>query len=254
MFKRIIERTADRYRILQSGIVEFVIGKDRRRFQIHAALAGSFPKEILQPSLNHEIDEVVFGRCCDFVYSGSYTVPEPISSPSGSNGDQLSNSKAIPQRSVGRWNPVNLTKNAFHPKKLPNIYDLILEQLDQKIVYDDLEVPNKDPAVSYADVFLSHAQVYRLGHRTDWVSLCALSLYRLTRSLARFTLFEERTGDIVGLLRFVFEESEDMKNMQDILLDYAAWNIEILMCDADFPQLLERVPSLEKAIFRSMWR
>ncbi|KAB8227898.1 uncharacterized protein BDW43DRAFT_304288 [Aspergillus alliaceus] len=161
-------------------IVEFVIGKDRRRFQIHAALAGLFPKEILQPPLNHEIDEI--------------------------------------------------------------------------IVHEGVEVPNTDPAVSYADVFLSHAQVYRLGHRTDWVSLCALSLYRLTRSLASFTLFEERTGDIIRLLSFVFEESEDMKNMQDMLLDYAAWNIEILLWDADFPQLLERIPLLENTIFRSMWR
>jgi hypothetical protein len=45
-----------------------------------------------------------------------------------------------------------------------------------------------------------------------------------------------------------------MENMQDILRDYAVWNLEILMQDAEFDQLLDRVPSLEKAIFRSMWK
>jgi hypothetical protein len=101
-------------------------------------------------------------------------------------------------------------------------------------------------------VFLSHAEDYRFAYAMDWDSLCALSLYRLIRSLASFTLFEERTGDIVKLLKFVFEENEDMHDMRDVLIHYAAWNVEILMRDADFPKLIDRVPSLEKAIFRAM--
>jgi hypothetical protein len=65
-------------------------------------------------------------------------------------------------------------------------------------LYEDIGALNTDPMVNYAGVFLNHAEVYRLGYRTDWVSLCALSLYRLIRSLASFTLFEERTGDTVS--------------------------------------------------------
>jgi hypothetical protein len=105
-------------------MVEFVIGKDGKRFSIHAALAKSFPEKLLESPLNSEIDEAVFGHCCEFVYSGDYSV---------------------------------------------------------------------------------------------------------------------------------FEDSEYMENMQDILRDYAAWNVEILMQNADFQRLLNRVPPLEKAIFRSMW-
>lgn len=238
---------------MQSGMVEFVVGKDRRRFSIHAALAGSFPKGVLQPPMNSEVDEVIFGRCCEFVYSGNYSVPLPISNPSGNDGDQPSNSKALPLGSVGRWDPGNLTRNIFHPTNLPSAYALIVERLDQAR-HEDGEDINTDPADNYAAFFLSHAEVYRFGYRTDWVSLCALSLYRLLHSLASFTLFKERTGDIVRLLRFVFEESEYMENMQDILRDYTAWNVEILMQDAGFQQLLDRVPPLEKAIFRSMWK
>ncbi|OJJ87696.1 uncharacterized protein ASPGLDRAFT_1505222 [Aspergillus glaucus CBS 516.65] len=47
----------------------------------------------------------------------------------------------------------------------------------------------------------------------NWGPLCDQSLYWLIRSLARFKLFKERTGDIVKLLKFVFEESEYMGNL-----------------------------------------
>ncbi|RHZ45040.1 uncharacterized protein CDV56_100457 [Aspergillus thermomutatus] len=207
--------------------------------QYIAALAGSFPKEIFQPPINEQVDEVVFGRCCEFVYSGDYSVPLPTANPCGDDGDQPRDSKALSRGSVRRWDPLNHRKNIFHPTKLPDIYAFIKEKLDKAPLDEDGEVPNTDPADNYAGVFLSHAEVYHFAYRTDWVSLCALSLYRLIHSLASFTLFDERTGDIVRLLKFVFEESEYMQNMQDMLVDYAAWNVEILMRDADFQQLLD---------------
>jgi hypothetical protein len=118
---------------------------------------------------------------------------------------------------------------------------------------EDGKVPNNDPADNYANVFLSHIEGYRFTYTTHWDSLCDLSLYQLIRSLASFTLFEERTGDVIKLMKFVFEETEGMHNLQDVLVHYAAWNMEVLMGDGDFRQLLDRVPSLEKAIFRAMW-
>ncbi|RHZ60736.1 uncharacterized protein CDV56_106670 [Aspergillus thermomutatus] len=234
---------------MQSGIVEFVIGKNRRRFSIHAALAGAFPKEIFQPPINGQIDEVVFGRCCEFVYSGDYSVPLPTADSCGDNGD----SQALSRGSARRWDPMNHQENIFHPTKLPDICAFIKKKLDKAPLNEDEEVPDNDPADNYAAFFLSHAEVYRFAYTTDWDPLCALSLYRLIRSLASFTLFEERTGDIVKLQKFVFEGNEDMDDMRDMLVHYAVWNVEILMRDADFRQLLDRVPSLEKAIFRAMW-
>jgi hypothetical protein len=231
--------------MLQSGIVEFVIGKDRKRLSIHAALARAFPQKILEPPLNSEIDEVVFGRCCEFVYSGDYSVPLPFDRPLKS---QMPSKNVLP-----RWNPASLTGNVFYPDKLRSMYAAISSRLGKELPCEERMV-NTDPRADYAEIFLSHAKVYRLGLRTDWVSLCAWSLYRLLHLLDNFTLFDERTGDIVQLLSFVFEDSEYMENMQDILQEYAVWNVEILIQDADFQQLLDRVPSLEKAIFRSMWK
>ncbi|KAF4772229.1 hypothetical protein HAV15_011214 [Penicillium sp. str.  len=56
---------------MESGIVLFVVGKDRKRFLIHK-------DEILRPPIVEDIDEVVFGRCCEFVYTGDYSAPSPI--------------------------------------------------------------------------------------------------------------------------------------------------------------------------------
>ncbi|GFF82365.1 hypothetical protein IFM47457_05779 [Aspergillus lentulus] len=92
---------------MQSRVVEFVIGKNRRRFSIHAALASVFLKGIFQPPINGQIDEVIFGHYCEFVYSGDYTVPLPAADPCGDNGDQTSNSQALSQGSTRQWDPMN---------------------------------------------------------------------------------------------------------------------------------------------------
>lgn len=40
-----------------------------------------------------------------------------------------------------------------------------------------------------------------------------------------------------------------MKDIQKLLCDYAAWNMEVLMHDAEFQKLLDAVPPWEKASF-----
>ncbi|KAF5862548.1 hypothetical protein ETB97_011545 [Aspergillus alliaceus] len=181
---------------MQSGVVQFVTGKNRRRFSIHAALAGVFPKEIFQPPINGQINEVVFGRCCEFVYSGDYSVPLLTAYPCGDDGDQTSDSQVLSRGSARRWDPMNHRGNLFHPTTLPDICAFIKEKLDKAPLDEDGEVPNNDPADNYADD-----------------SLCALLLYQRIRSLASFTLFKERTGDIVKPLKFVFEENEDVHDI-----------------------------------------
>ncbi|KAL4863708.1 hypothetical protein BDV12DRAFT_201839 [Aspergillus spectabilis] len=190
--------------LLQPGIVEFVIGKDQKRFSIHAALARSFPKKILEAPLNSEIDETVFGCCCEFVYSVDYSIPLPVSDPLESDSGHSTNSTTLSQVVQERWDPVNLPKDPFHPANPSVLKAAIGPRLDHEAFYED-GVVNTDPRADYANVFLCRAEVYRLDYRTDWVSLCAWSLHRLVHLLNNFTLFTERTGDIVQLLKFVFE-------------------------------------------------
>ncbi|KAJ0413233.1 hypothetical protein BJY00DRAFT_322296 [Aspergillus carlsbadensis] len=212
--------------LLQSGIVKFVISKDQKWFLIHVALARSFLKKILKAPLNSKINKRVFGHCCKFVYLGNYSIPLLVLDPLESSSIHSTNSKTLSQVVQERWDPVNLTKNVFHPSNLSVLNAAIAPRLDG--------VVNTDPRADYANIFLCHAEVYRLGYRTNWVSLCAWSLHHLVHLLDNFTLFMERTGDIVQLLEFMFKESKYIEDMQQILRDYAVWNVEILMQNADF--------------------
>ncbi|KAJ5467323.1 hypothetical protein N7475_005075 [Penicillium sp. IBT 31633x] len=245
--------------LIESGVVLFVVGKERKRFLIHTELASSFPSEILRPPICEEIDEEVFGRCCEFVYTGDYSVPSPIY---GGIGNQSST------ESVRRWDPVRLTWNLFHPGKFPIVCADLRERLGQvNPNYRANDVVSTDPKYSYADIFLCHTEMYCFASRTGWTALCYLSFYRLLGLLANFALCEEQTRDIVTLLKHVFKKFvsedfeclgdikfEDMGDIRKLVGDYALWNLEILMRDMDFQLLLENMPSLEKAFFRWMWK
>ncbi|OQE07899.1 hypothetical protein PENFLA_c148G04038 [Penicillium flavigenum] len=236
---------------MKSGIVLFVVGKDRKRFLIHEELASSFPSEILRPPIVEEIDEVVFGRCCEFVYTGDYSAPSPIYDGIG---------KQSLTESVRRWDPARLTWNFFHPEKFPIVCADLRELLGQvNPTYRANDESSTDPKYSYADIFLCHAEMYRFAFRTGWTALCYLSLNRLLGLLANFALCEERTGDIVILFKFVFEkidseETEGMGDIKKLVGDYVLWNLEILMRDMDFQLVLKEMPSLETAFFRRMWK
>ncbi|KAJ5678481.1 uncharacterized protein N7477_004114 [Penicillium maclennaniae] len=245
--------------LMESGVVLVFVGKDQKRFLIHTELASSFPVQILQPPIAEEFDEVVFGRCCEFVYTGDYSVPPPIY-------DGIRNQSAT--ESVRRWDPAGLSWNFFHPGKFPIVCADLRERLGQvNPNYRANDESSTDPKYSYADVFLCHAEIYSFASRTGWTALCHLSLYRLLGLLANFTLCEERTGDIVTLFKFTFEnvDSEEFESIGDIKFegmgdlkklmgDYAMWNLEILMQDMDFQLVLDKMPSLANAFFRWMWK
>ncbi|KAL3256746.1 hypothetical protein ABHI18_007351 [Aspergillus niger] len=206
--------------IMQSGTVGFIIGKSRKRFWIHNALTSHFPKKILNYPVNDEIYEVDFGRCCEFVYTGDYSIPLPTR-----ESHHIEQGKPA-WTPLKRWNPTQLSENISHSTSIDDYIAHLIEQLGcstwDKNERDGLTGPVND----YTE---------------------------LTRLLANFTISEDRTGDIVSLLRFVFVESEQMKDIQKLLCDYAAWNVEVLMHDSEFEKLLDAAPSLEKVIFRLMW-
>ncbi|KAJ5492689.1 hypothetical protein N7539_001435 [Penicillium diatomitis] len=247
------------YHSFMHSVVQFLVGKDRKRFLIHTELSSSIPSEILRPPIVEEIDEVVFGRFCEFVYSGDYSVPSPIY-------DGLGNQ--APTEPVRQWDPARLTWNFFHPENLPIVCADLRERLGQvNPKYRANDESTTNPKDSYADIFLCHAEMYRFASRTGWTALYHLTLYHLLQLLANFALCEERTRDIVTLFKFVFEEIdsefegigdingfEGRGNIKNLLGDYALWNLEILMRDADFQLVLDKMPSLKKGFFRWMWK
>lgn len=93
---------------MQSGTVEFIVGRNRKQFWIHNALTSHFPKKILNSPVNDEIDEVDFGRCCEFVYTGDYSIPLPTRESHFIEEDKPA------WTPLKRWNPTQLSENIFH--------------------------------------------------------------------------------------------------------------------------------------------
>ncbi|KAJ6163864.1 hypothetical protein N7497_003843, partial [Penicillium chrysogenum] len=234
---------------LQSDVVHYFVGKNQKQFSIHQALEGSFPRKALEPAMIESIDEEDFGPCCEIVYSGDYSPPCPVPQSPGN----ARNRETQCQEEANRWDSSSLNWNLFHPKGLLLNHDILLAKLGHTPRSGSEKDISNDPFTGYAAVFLSHAEVHRYGVRTGWLSLVVLSFYQLLRLLENFTLFEERTGDIVQLLVFVFEDSEYMEQLEVMLRDYMVWNVETLMRDADFKSFLGRNLSLEQTDFRSMW-
>ncbi|KAJ5239888.1 hypothetical protein N7468_004507 [Penicillium chermesinum] len=172
-----------------------------------------------------------FGRCCEFVDTGDYSIPFPT------RESHLIEEDRPAWTPLKRWNPTQLSENIFHSTSIDGYIARLGEQVGRS-TWDEDDEPT-DPTEDYTEILLAHARVHRVAHQTEWTSLRVLSLYRLTRLLANFTISEDR-------------RSYRRYYIQKLLCDYAAWNVEILMHDAGFEELLDAAPSLEKVIFRLM--
>ncbi|KAI4230521.1 MAG: hypothetical protein LQ349_006226 [Xanthoria aureola] len=103
-------------------------------------------------------------------------------------------------------------------------------------------LPNQSPQEDYTDVFLSHAQLYVFAEKYDIKTLKQLALENLHASLAIYKLYKERTGDIVDLLRYVYantsETVDDVKDLRTLLTLYMGYEMDTLMQDEDFRDLM----------------
>ncbi|KAI4278610.1 MAG: hypothetical protein L6R38_005204 [Xanthoria sp. 2 TBL-2021] len=103
-------------------------------------------------------------------------------------------------------------------------------------------LPNQSPEGNYTDVFLSHAQLYVFAEKYDIRTLKILALENLQASLAIFTLYEERTGDIIALLRYVYantsEPIDGVEDLRTLLTHYMGYEMDTLMKDGEFRNLM----------------
>lgn len=102
---------------------------------------------------------------------------------------------------------------------------------------------NRSSAEVYSDVFLSHARLYVFAEKYDIQTLKLLALDELHATLVAYTLYPRRTGDIVDLLRYVYanaEPTEGKEDMRTLMTQYVGWQVDILIDDEDFRDLMLR--------------
>lgn len=71
--------------------------------------------------------------------------------------------------------------------------------------------PNESKLENYTEVFLSHARLYVFADKYDIQPLRSVALEQLQVTLDAFTLFVERTADIIVLFRWIYDNTGDSK-------------------------------------------
>ena len=68
--------------------------------------------------------------------------------------------------------------------------------------------------------------------------LKTLAFEELHSTLAVYTLYHERTGDIIALLRYVYANTSGGEGLRTLLSDYVGCEMRVLMKDEEFKDLM----------------
>ncbi|KAJ6142862.1 hypothetical protein N7471_002315 [Penicillium samsonianum] len=93
------------------------------------------------------IDEEVFSRYYEFVYSRDYSALYPVPQSSGNEAN--------------RWDSSSLNWNLFHLKGLLLNYNILLAELGHTPRLGSEKDLSNNPFTSYTVVFLSHAEIHQ---------------------------------------------------------------------------------------------
>ena len=101
---------------------------------------------------------------------------------------------------------------------------------------------NKAPEEDYTEVFLGHARMYVFAEKYDIQPLKMLAQLKLHHTLSIFTLFPERIGDIMTLLKYVYantaEAVDGNGDIRPMLAHYIGCEMEMLAKDGEIKDLM----------------
>ncbi|THX27992.1 hypothetical protein D6D12_01339 [Aureobasidium pullulans] len=217
-------------------------------------------------------------RFCDFCYTSTYTDPYPVvikqsstPAPDTSNGKGTSTALVpttdettlqppaakrlrteSPARLTGFGRPSLLgtpvTPDATTASKLNNkllLHSVFANTSTSVRVFGAVKpkiftVSSND---NHTSVFIAHAAMYSLAIRYDITKLKALSLQKLSDKLMRFECEAERVGDVMALVRYVYETertmTRDMQDLRDVVTRYVVSEVSEFGNSEEFGALLE---------------
>ncbi|KAL7918311.1 hypothetical protein ACQKWADRAFT_304499 [Trichoderma austrokoningii] len=257
--------------IISSPPFTFVVGQDEKEHTLHSALVagqssalnalinGGMKESIERRVIWKEIDEAVFIRFGQYVYTGNYdeATPRKRKTPEGMPAAQATHvinaglrpkKGVMPARGGGGGFFSNSIKKGMLWDKFQALYPLPQSGAppsgESSAKYD------------YSDVFLGHARMYIFADYYGIDPLQTLALSKLRRALTALTLGVESHGDIFQLIRYTFEQTVDKGGQGDKLRSlvclYAACKVEDLWRDAEFEDLTKALPDFAIGLISSM--
>lgn len=113
---------------------------------------------------------------------------------------------------------------------------------------------NTESCEVYTEVFLSHAKLYVLADKYDIPVLRKLSLHSLYETLVHFTLYQDRIGDVVSLVRYSFENTIESDKLRSLLVGYCACFAKELSKGEEFQELMSECPDFAYGLVKELGR
>lgn len=250
-------------------------------------IEGGMVETAREYAILDDVDEETFVRFIQFAYTGQYSVaaPDLILAPSdigseatNKNGnphtvaDEKSVFEVDPDSGWGAPGPQSAFKdkklkkkkdygwvdNRFEPAPAPfdarskgtRLWDAFKAKACVTHTEPWRPTANTDHCEDYTPVFLCHAKLYVFSDKYSIEPLRNLVLQKLRLNLSEFKLHPQRIGDIVELLKYVYEHTSDYEDgidcLRNLICDYVVCHIEKIVAMEDFTKLLQENGDVSK--------
>lgn len=264
---------------MSSKPFEFIVGSEETPCYIHIALVSHFSKTLetlvtgamkeakLGTAKLTDIESSTFFRFVEFAYTGSYSVPalteacEKQNAPVDTSDpfdlvDSFSGHKKDKKvrRSSSAWGSPQRPRSQFGLYQDDEEGAMWRSFQQAAVTQQGWTFPKNpmDDTVEFSSIFLAHAQLYVFGDRYDVKPLRDIALQKLRCQLSVFTLHTKRISDVVDLLKYTYENTNDQHKgtdpLRDLLTDYVSCHIFTIGKHSGFLELLEEPGKLARDI------
>ncbi|OCK73622.1 hypothetical protein K432DRAFT_312391, partial [Lepidopterella palustris CBS 459.81] len=243
--------------ILASEPFTFLVGENKKKFTVHAALISyhSRPlgavvnKHLLEAKVScllEDVDEDTFVRFAQYAYTGDYFSANP----------EIVLEKA--QHTTQNRSPVlQKSETTGFKSQRKQLWEQFTRR-DYIVLSSPQARTKQEPYHNYTEVFLCHARIYMFAEKYNIEPLKALSLHKLQQILIHYVIYKDRIEDFVSLLRYSYSlpASQGSVNSLGLLVtQYAACVVEELGKSHTFFLALEESGPLGKDIIKQvLWR
>ncbi|SPO06557.1 uncharacterized protein DNG_09247 [Cephalotrichum gorgonifer] len=268
--------------VATSPLLRFLVGLEQQEFTIHSALLahqspalGILVNDRLKEAADgtvlwDDVDEHTFTSFWQYAYTGSYETPRlgsRVVTKAKTNGETKPGREPVDARPVedsGRQSPEGVGSGApptsvlaLRKKKARNsnrdaLWTSFCSSWKVDLPAHVISTPHEHKGLDdNAETFIHHVNVYLLADRYGIPRLMDVSFSKLHKALIRYAAQEAKLHDIVALLRYCYGDPVPGR-LRDLVVRYAACEIEQLWKSEDFRNFLEATGSFSRALMGSI--